>query len=162
MLANGTRLSFREDGSLDVKQKGQAAKIAVIDQKSPDRAQRYLEQRARGAYIASICQPEAAFDLSLAAQAQLPLDEDVVKLNKRLSWQIDNPSRGLRYVPLNIAAAKLIVFVDGSFANNRDLSSQIGFVHSPFIITLSYCNRKSTLGSKNLDFVSLSLFFITM
>jgi hypothetical protein len=125
---NGTRLSLHEDGSLDVNQKGQAEKIAIIDRKSPDRAQRYLEQRARGAYIASICQPEATFDLSVAAQAQLPMDEDCTKLNKRLGWQIDNLARGLRYVPLDLTIAKLIVFVDGSFANNRDLSSQIGFV----------------------------------
>jgi hypothetical protein len=58
----------------------------------------------------------------------LPIDEDCTKLNKRLGWQIDNLARGLRYVPLDLTIAKLIVFVDGSFANNRDLSSQIGFV----------------------------------
>ena len=28
----------------------------------------YISQRARGAYIATVCQPEAAFDLSFAAQ----------------------------------------------------------------------------------------------
>jgi hypothetical protein len=32
----------------------------------------YVQQRAKGAYIASICQPEAAFDLSVAAQHQNP------------------------------------------------------------------------------------------
>lgn len=39
-----------------------------------------------------------------------------------------NPSRGLHYVALDLSKAKLTVFVDGSFANNRDLSSQIGFL----------------------------------
>lgn len=34
----------------------------------------------------------------------------------------------MRYVPLDLATAKLTIFVDGSFANNRDLSSQIDFV----------------------------------
>lgn len=36
--------------------------------------------------------------------------------------------RGLRYKPLDLPSAKLFVFVDGSFANNKDLSSQIGYV----------------------------------
>ena len=39
--------------------------IDVVNIKSPK--QGYVEQRARGAYIASICQPEASFDLSVAA-----------------------------------------------------------------------------------------------
>ena len=66
--------------------------------------------------------------MSIAAQAQQPLDKDIKALNKRLKWQIENIDRGLRYVPVDLINAKLIVFVDGSFANNRDLSSQLGFV----------------------------------
>ena len=42
--------------------------------------------------------------------------------------QIENINYGLRYVPVNLINAKLIVFIDSSFANNRDLSSQLGFV----------------------------------
>jgi hypothetical protein len=38
-----------------------------------------------------------------------------------------NMNRGLTYVNLDLSSAKLYVFVDGSFANNKDLSSQIGF-----------------------------------
>jgi hypothetical protein len=95
---------------------------------SPDFKQEYLEQRARGAYIATICQPEASYDLSVAAQQQDPTEEDVKLLNKRLQWQIDNTDRGINYIPLDLATAKLFVFVDGSFANNKDLSSQIGYL----------------------------------
>lgn len=36
--------------------------------------------------------------------------------------------RGLHFLPLDLASAKLFVFVDGSFANNKDYSSQIGYV----------------------------------
>lgn len=125
---NGTKLTIRHDGSIDVQQKGQGAKIETIDPKAPDRAQRYLEQRARGAYLAAICQPEAAFDLSAAAQIQRPEEKDCERLNQRLKWQMENPSRGLRYIALDLSKAKLTVFVDGSFANNQDLSSQIGYV----------------------------------
>ncbi|XP_044720096.1 polyprotein [Hirsutella rhossiliensis] len=85
-------------------------------------------QNARAAYIASICQPEATFDYSVAAQVQQPEAPDYKTLNKRIQWQTDNLQRGLRYVPLAFSTAKLMVFTDGSFANNKDLSSQLGFV----------------------------------
>ena len=98
-----------------------------MDTKAPDRAQQYMEQRARGAYIASTFQPEASFDLSVASQAQQPSDEDIRTLNKRLKWQMENLDRGLRYIPVDMANAKLMVFVDVSFAN-KDLSSQLGFL----------------------------------
>jgi hypothetical protein len=88
----------------------------------------YIAQRARGAYIASVSQPEACFDLSFAAQAIDPKDTDIKQLNKRLQWQINNASRGLRFVELDPETLRLIVFTDSSFANNQDLTSQIGFV----------------------------------
>ena len=88
----------------------------------------YIAQRARGAYIASVCQPESSFDLSFAAQVINPKEDDAKRLNKRLQWQIDNKSRGLRFVPLNLQSLKIVVFTDASFANNADNTSQIGFV----------------------------------
>lgn len=44
----------------------------------------YVAQRTRGAYIATVSQPEAAFDLSFAAQVINPKEEDAKTLNKRL------------------------------------------------------------------------------
>jgi hypothetical protein len=35
--------------------------------------------------------------------------------------------RGIKYIALNLPTAKLFVFVDGLFANNKDFSSQIGY-----------------------------------
>jgi hypothetical protein len=88
----------------------------------------YAAQRARGAYIATVCQPESAYDLSFAAQAVDPQEENIKQLNKRIQWQIDNAARGLTFVPLDLNSLSVMVFTDASFANNRDLSSQIGFV----------------------------------
>jgi hypothetical protein len=88
----------------------------------------YVAQRARGAYIATVCQPESAYDLSFAAQVIDPQEENIKQLNKRIQWQIDNAIRGLTFVPLDLNFLSLLVFTDASFANNRDLSSQIGFV----------------------------------
>lgn len=90
--------------------------------------EQYVAQRARGAYLASICQPEASFDLSYAAQSTKFSPEDITALNKRLQWQLDNKNRGLNYVKLDRNSLKVVVFTDSSFANNRDLSSQIGYI----------------------------------
>ncbi|KAM4065915.1 hypothetical protein HRG_000075 [Hirsutella rhossiliensis] len=100
---NGSLIAL-EKGYLLVMQKGQVNNLKIIDLSTEDRAQRYVEQRAH------------------------PTAEDFQALNKRIQWQIDNPQRGLRFVPIGLEAAKVFVFTDGSFANNKDLSSQIRFV----------------------------------
>ena len=61
---------IQADHTISLRQKEQGKKIKLIDINASDFKQGYIEQRARGAYIASICQPEAAFDLSIAAQHQ--------------------------------------------------------------------------------------------
>jgi hypothetical protein len=114
--------------TITLRQKGQAKKLQLIDVNAPNAKQQYVEQRARGAYIASICQPEACFDLSSAAQHQDPTPDDVKALNRRIQWQMESQDRGIAFVPLDLPTARLFVFVDGSFANNRDLTSQLGFV----------------------------------
>jgi hypothetical protein len=127
MEFNGARFIFDSD-QLNLRQKGQGKKLQLVNTGAEERDQQYLEQRARGAYLASICQPEAAFDLFVAAQAYNPDSDDLTRLNKRLQWQMDYLNRGLRYVNIDLRSAKLIIFADGSFANNRDLSSQLGFL----------------------------------
>jgi hypothetical protein len=124
---NGAKILY-DNNAIHVAPKGQPEMLRTIDPESPDAAQKYIEQRARGAYIASVCQPEAAFDLSVAAQTTEPATEDIKTLNARIQWQMDNPKHGLTYVPLDLARAKLLIFTDGSFANNKDLSSQLGFL----------------------------------
>ncbi len=99
-----------------------------ITRKKLSPKEQYLAQRARGAYIASVCQPEASFDLSRVAQTVEFPPDDIALLNKRLQWQITNKSEGLRYVKLNQNDLQLVVFTDSSFAINKDLLSQIGYV----------------------------------
>jgi hypothetical protein len=53
-------------------------KLALISKKQ------YVAQRARDAYVVSICQFEASFDLSLAAQSIKISSENITILNKRL------------------------------------------------------------------------------
>ena len=36
-------------------------------------------------------------------------------------------NQGINYIALNLSAAKIFVFINGSFANNKDFNSQIGY-----------------------------------
>ena len=63
----------------------QAKQLKFIDTKSPNFQNNYREQRAHGAYIITICQLEAAFNLLVTAQHQNPTKADITALNKRLA-----------------------------------------------------------------------------
>ncbi len=88
----------------------------------------YIAQRAKGAYIASVYQLKTSFNLSFAAQVINSKETDIKELNKRLSWQIQNSHKGLKFIKLDTKTLKLLVFTDTSFTNNKDLSSQIGYI----------------------------------
>lgn len=111
-----------------LKQKDQGKKIRLIKMNSLDFRKSYLEQRARGAYVATIYQPEALFDMSAAAQHKIIGEQEVKALNKRLKWQMNNLDRELHFIPLDLSDTKIFVFVDASLANNNDFSSQIGYI----------------------------------
>ena len=88
----------------------------------------YIAQRAKGAYLASICQPEVFFDLFYAVQSIEYISDDISQLNKRLTWQLINKSKRFKYVRLHQNSFQLIVFCDVFFVNNRNLFSQIDYV----------------------------------
>lgn len=92
---NGGTLKFCEK-SIFLSPKNQGENIKLVKVETLTFRNEFIAQRARGAYMATLCQPEASFDLSFAVQTcQDPSDEDVKHLNKRLKWQIDNKNKGL-------------------------------------------------------------------
>ena len=123
LLSFNNSILTQEGAAIVLRQKNQADKLEQVDATAPLYYKDYRRQRARAAYIATICQPEASFDLSTAAQHKEPSAEDAKALNRRIQWQKVNTARGIKFIPLDLTSAKLIVFVDGSFANNKDLSS---------------------------------------
>jgi hypothetical protein len=64
----------------------------------------------------------------MAAQAHNPDSDNLKRFNKRLKWQMEHLDRGLNYVHVDLNAAKIFIFADGLFANNKNLSSQLGFL----------------------------------
>ncbi|POS82418.1 hypothetical protein EPUL_005471, partial [Erysiphe pulchra] len=125
MIFNGAKITLSNDSlSLFVSQESHCKNLSTACNKDE-----YIAQRARGAYIATVYQPQATFDLSQAAQTTLPTTEQMKKLNKRLMWQKSfGQNSGLNFVKLDQSKLRLIAFSDASFANNVDFSSQIGYV----------------------------------
>jgi hypothetical protein len=70
----------------------------------------------------------ASFDLSVAAQIPNPSKNDIVKLNRRIEWQKQNVDLGLSFVLIDLNIMELYAMVDALFANNQNLSFQIGYV----------------------------------
>ena len=114
----------QEDNNIALHQREQGKKLQTIDidLSKAEMHKSYIIQRACKVYIASIYQLEATFDILVVAQHQEPSKDKVVALNKRLKWQMENIDQGLIYIPLDLSTAKLYIFVDRSFANNKDFS----------------------------------------
>jgi hypothetical protein len=54
--------------------------------------------------------------------------------------------RGIKYIALDLECTKLFVFVDGSFANNKDFSSQISYL-------IILANETETISTETNEFV---------
>lgn len=88
----------------------------------------YVSQRARGAYIASLCRLQCSLLFSRAAQNSHPTTSDGLGLNRAMRRCKEEFQQGLSFVALNRESVFMVVFVDASFASNCDLTSQLGFI----------------------------------
>ena len=88
---------MQENNSIRLTQESQAQNLRQVliqtldltssrgeTRKSVSPKDQYVAQRARGAYITTVCQPEAAFDLSFAAQITDPEITNIKLLNKHI------------------------------------------------------------------------------
>ncbi|KAI0996165.1 hypothetical protein K3495_g12015 [Podosphaera aphanis] len=142
---NGVKITLQRDGTLLINQLKQIKKIQLLDTSSFTRGQ-YIAQRARGAYIATVSQPQASFSLSHAAQVIRPTVQGAELLNRCLSWQL--AASGLRFVQLDQRSLRLVTFTYSSFANNADMTSQIGYV----IVIADAKNRANILHWQSVKF----------
>jgi hypothetical protein len=53
--------------------------------------------------------------------------------------------KGIKYIALDLECTKLFVFVDGSFANNKDFSSQISYL-------IIIVNKTKTISTETDEF----------
>ena len=76
---NGFIISL-SNGQIQIKQLKQCKAIKLLEKDFTK--EDYVSQRARGAYVATVSQPQASFDLSFAAQVTEPTWADAEQLNK--------------------------------------------------------------------------------
>ena len=88
----------------------------------------YISQRALGAYIASHCQPDLSFGFASASQHIDPQGPHVDELNNLIEKCIATKDKTLSFIPLDECTTFLGVFIDASFANNVDNTSQLGYL----------------------------------
>jgi hypothetical protein len=142
MKFNGGLIKMHEDGKITLTQERHCRTLRNVDPKNTATSkssrgivksnltprQQYVNFGAKGRYISSVCHPQVARPLAVAAQATEPGEDDMKALNKALQWQMDNADKGLTFVELDEDSLRVIVFADAAFANNKDLSSQLGLV----------------------------------
>jgi hypothetical protein len=77
-ISQSDHLQLIKDVDIAIINSRDKIRLALISKKQ------YVAQRARDAYVVSICQFETSFDLSLAAQSIEISSENITILNKRL------------------------------------------------------------------------------
>lgn len=81
-----------------------------------------MEQRIYAIYITLICQWEAIFDYSIAAQSKNSSNKNIAFIKKLIQWQLDNKLQDFCFKTINLLNIKLFIFIDGFFINNKNQS----------------------------------------
>lgn len=116
------------DISLIKHYKVSTTRLKGVVQKNLLLKEQYIAHQARGAYLVSICQLEALFDLFYANPSTKFFLNNITILNKKFKCHINNKFQRLNYIKLNQNSRQLVLFINSSFANNKDLFLQIGFI----------------------------------
>lgn len=75
-----------------------------------------------------IYQPKAIFHYLIAVQLKKLNNKDITLFNKWIQWHLEHKLYNLYFKAINLSTAKLFVFVDRFFANNKNQSSQISYI----------------------------------
>jgi Reverse transcriptase (RNA-dependent DNA polymerase) len=89
----------------------------------------FRSARAQLAWIVHT-RPDVCVDVSMAAQVVEKgfCLKDVAMLNAAISRVVKTPDAGIRQQKLDISSLRLVAYSDSSFANNGDLTSQLGYM----------------------------------
>lgn len=90
----------------------------------------FINQRARGAFLAAVCPFNLTFVFSAAVQVTSSSKEDVMDLNEAISHVISTKDQTLSFFPLDMSSIHIAYFVDTSFASNKACSTELSFLIS--------------------------------
>lgn len=120
---NGGIISLTNNG-IRLSQPMHVAKLRPVEV-SDNCSKEFFSQRARGAYIASVCRPNITFRFSVCAQVTKPGKVDAKRINKAIEMTKVKSDSGLQYKTIDPTSLRIAVFADASFASNTDLTSQL-------------------------------------
>lgn len=121
---NGLMIGIDDEGALVI---SQTAKIEKLNEVNDEKD--FISKRALAQYIGVCTRPDICANVQLIAPGTNPVsDDDYKTLNSTIKHLHNTKHIGLKYKTLTIEEVKLVLVTDASFANARNLRSQIGFV----------------------------------
>lgn len=124
MAFNGVRVSRIANGGIKM---DQGDKIRSLSFPTSDK--QFASKRAMAQYIGVNCRPDVCAPVQLVAPGREPTSKDEYRTLKKVITHLQATADvGLNFVPLELETCRLVLFTDASFANARDLKSQLGFL----------------------------------
>lgn len=151
-IENGTCLTFngailsRDHCNNNITPEESIEKLNMLDINNESAAD-FVAERARGAYITTICRPDVTYSFSAASQITNHEVKDLKALNKEIYLMIKTNFQVLRLVLPDLDSIFMAILVDSDFATNSDSSSQLGFILTLIVHDraniIHYCSIKS-------------------
>lgn len=89
----------------------------------------FISARALSQYIGVNTRPDTCAPIQLIAPGIEPPSRKEIKLLQKITlFMKDTIGQGLDYVQLDMDSARIVLVTDASFANTRDLKSQLGYL----------------------------------
>lgn len=121
---NGIMIAKEKDGTIKVTQQEKITKL-----QHPATQKDFTSQRALAQYIGVCTRPDVCANIQLIAPgAQKTTEDEFRTLKKTMDHLSATKERGLTYKRIDMSTMRLIVISDASFANTRNLRSQLGFI----------------------------------
>jgi len=121
---NGTTISFEKDNTYKLLQKEKLEALSPVTTNK-----NFHSARAKIQYVGVMTRPDLCAETQLLANGiDDPSKEDLKRLNKLIKYCKKTKDIGLKFVKLDLDSTKIVLFTDSSFANAKNLKSQLGFV----------------------------------
>lgn len=125
VVFNGCQIKLNADGSYELHNSDKLERLEKVKT-----AEEFISARAAIQYIGVSTRPDLCAPAQLLATTVDKVnDQDIKDLNKLIKFCKETKDIGLKFVPIDMDSARLLLFTDASFANTKDLKSQLGFLN---------------------------------
>lgn len=112
-----------------ITQEDKISKLEYADTVSIVTIDQFISARALAQYIGVNTRPDICAPIQLIAPGKDPPSKADIKLLRKITgFMKDTIDQGLYYVKLNLRTARIVLVTDASFANTKDIKSQLGYL----------------------------------